>query len=100
MDALLNSYVTGFFADSATFGAGEVNETTLTSPGSPDIFLAKYNTDGLLLWVKQAGGSADDLRDRLPGDVRELPVSAAVAVAQPVVVETEQVEHRRVQVVR
>ena len=65
-----NSYVTGFFYGHAVFGLGEANETTLasagadTSPirsaGSNDIFVAKYNAGGALLWVKQAGGDSDD----------------------------------------
>ena len=57
LDASGNSYVTGAFEGSATFGAGEANETTLTSAGDRDIFVAKYDTDGLLVWVKPAGGS-------------------------------------------
>jgi hypothetical protein len=54
------SYVTGNFEGSATFGAGETNETTLSSSGFRDIFVARYSSDGELLWIKQAGGSADD----------------------------------------
>ncbi|MDH3589388.1 MAG: SBBP repeat-containing protein [Gammaproteobacteria bacterium] len=51
-----NSYVTGFFAGEATFGEGEVNETTLSGAGSSDIFIARYDGNGDLLWAKQAGG--------------------------------------------
>ncbi len=57
VDAFGNSYITGLFEETATFGANEASETTLTSVGSRDIFVAKYSTDGLLLWAKQAGGS-------------------------------------------
>ena len=53
-----NSYVTGQFSGTATFGAGEVNETVLTAGGDADIFVAKYNGKGRLLWVRQAGGSS------------------------------------------
>jgi len=42
VDAAGNALVTGFFYDSATFGAGEANETTLTAVGWSDIFIAKY----------------------------------------------------------
>jgi Beta-propeller repeat len=42
MDGSGNSYVTGFFQGSATFGAGELNETTLVSASAIDIFVAKY----------------------------------------------------------
>ncbi len=43
VDGAGNSYVTGGFSGSATFGPGETNETTLTSSaGSFEIFVAKY----------------------------------------------------------
>jgi len=41
-----NSYVTGRFRGSATFGTGEANDTTLvSSAGSFDIFVAKFSVD-------------------------------------------------------
>ena len=52
--------VIGFFYDSATFGLGEPNETVLNSAGSGDIFIARYNPDGTLIWAKQAGGDSRD----------------------------------------
>lgn len=55
VDSAGNSYVTGWFTGSATFGPGEANEITLTSSGS-DAFVAKYNNSGALLWVRQASG--------------------------------------------
>lgn len=55
-----NSYVTGSFMETATFNPGGANATTLTSRGSFDSFVAKYSTDGLLLWLKQAGGTLED----------------------------------------
>ncbi|MBU1024220.1 hypothetical protein KKB99_08065, partial [bacterium] len=33
------------------------NEMMLTSAGSEDIFVARYNPDGALTWAKRAGGS-------------------------------------------
>ena len=56
-DGAGNSYVTGNFEDTATFGAGEPNETTLTSAGSSDILVAKYDPSGALVWAKRAGGT-------------------------------------------
>jgi len=53
-----SALVTGYFRDIATFGQGEAGETVLTSAGGKDIFVAKYNTDGTLAWVNQAGGAA------------------------------------------
>ena len=58
VDGAGNSYVTGAFYDSATFGPGEANETTLTSAGSLDIFVAKYDAAGDLVWAKRAGGAS------------------------------------------
>lgn len=52
--------VTGEFGGSATFGADEAGETTLTSADDEDIFIAKYNTDGTLAWAKRAGGTGSD----------------------------------------
>jgi hypothetical protein len=50
-----NSYISGGFADRATFGS-----TILKSAGFRDVFVAKYDTQGNLIWVKQAGGNGDD----------------------------------------
>jgi hypothetical protein len=60
-----STVVTGAFYGSAIFGAGEPNETTLKSNGCADIlwadvFVARYNPDGSLAWVKRAGGSRND----------------------------------------
>ena len=47
-----NSYVTGIFRDTATFGS-----YSLTSSGRGDIFVAKMDDSGNWLWVAQAGGT-------------------------------------------
>lgn len=49
-------YVTGQFSSSATFSG-----TTLVSRGGADIFLAKYEASGKLLWIVTAGGPGDDV---------------------------------------
>ncbi|NQV17786.1 MAG: SBBP repeat-containing protein, partial [Armatimonadetes bacterium] len=51
-----NSYVTGCFEETATFGS-----YSLTSSGSNDIFVAKMDEDGNWLWVTQAGGTGNDI---------------------------------------
>ena len=56
-----NSYVTGRFLLTATFGAGEANETVLTAAGDFDVFVAKYASDGALLWARSAGGTGFDV---------------------------------------
>jgi len=50
-------FITGHFYENATFGTGEVNEIQLQSGGDDDIFIAKYDTTGSLVWAKRAGGS-------------------------------------------
>ena len=53
VDGSGNSYVTGFFSSSViTFGT-----TTLTTVGSADIFVVKYNASGNVVWAKNAGGN-------------------------------------------
>ena len=48
-------YATGFFSSSATFGS-----TTLTSVGSYDGYLIKYDTSGSCIWAKSFGGIGSD----------------------------------------
>ena len=55
-----STIVTGYFTGTATFGLSESNQTTLTAFSSYDIFIAHYNSDGTLAWVKQAGGTGKD----------------------------------------
>lgn len=63
-----NSYVTGPFGGTAIFGAGEANETTLTPAGGLDIFVAKYDPSGALVWAKRAGGGGIDLGSAIATD--------------------------------
>lgn len=57
-DAAGNVYVAGFFGNNTMFGS-----TTYTtySSGYADGFLAKYDTNGNLLWVKTIAGNYDEL---------------------------------------
>ena len=52
-------YITGDFSATADFdpGAGTLN---LTSAGNVDIYIAKYNSSGELVWAKAMGGTAED----------------------------------------
>lgn len=63
IDSGSNCYVTGDFEDTIGFG-----NITLTSLGSKDIFVAKLDSLGNVLWAKQAGGSASDTGERLVVD--------------------------------
>jgi hypothetical protein len=58
-----NNFVTGYFNSTVNFGG-----TNLTSNGNNDIFLAKYNSGGTLLWARQAGGTAADVGTSLAVD--------------------------------
>ncbi|MES2139698.1 MAG: Ig-like domain-containing protein [Bacteroidota bacterium] len=50
-----NIYICGFFNTSATFGT-----TTITSRGNNDIYIAKYDMDGVFQWVRSAGSAGRD----------------------------------------
>lgn len=55
-DATGNSYITGYYFGTATFGS-----QTIVSSGLQDLFIAKYDNAGILQWVKSAGGSNADI---------------------------------------
>jgi hypothetical protein len=50
-----NSYVTGWFLGSAHFG-----DIVLNSEGEKDVFLAKYNYEGEVIWAKKYWGVANN----------------------------------------
>ena len=53
-----NVFVTGVFQDTAYFETDTlIAEIDLFGTGGRDIFIAKYNADGNLLWVKQSKGT-------------------------------------------
>lgn len=55
IDSNGNILITGFFYISCTFGTN-----TIISAGKADMFVAKYNNTGELLWVKHGGSSEID----------------------------------------
>jgi hypothetical protein len=58
-----NIIITGSFSGISTF-----DNVQLVSLGVADIFIAKYNSIGTLLWVKNAGGSASDQGNSIATD--------------------------------
>jgi len=60
LDASGNSYVAGCFSGtSITIGTTSLNNADSTA-GTKDIFLAKYDVNGNVVWAKSAGGSSND----------------------------------------
>ncbi len=58
-----SSVLAGSFYETATFGAGEAQQITVTSSGFSDVFVARYNADGTLAWARAAQGAdySDDV---------------------------------------
>jgi len=61
-DNIGNTFITGFFTDEADFGG-----TTLLAD-SGDVFVAKVNSWGNLMWVKRAGGIYSDVANGITSD--------------------------------
>ncbi|MDP3929534.1 MAG: LamG-like jellyroll fold domain-containing protein [Bacteroidota bacterium] len=56
MDNSGNAYIVGSFRNTASF-----SNTLVTSNGSDDAYLAKYNNNGTLQWVRTMGGTGQDV---------------------------------------
>lgn len=56
VDGAGNSYITGYFYNTATFGGQSVS-----SSGLQDVFIAKYDPSGNVVWVEKAGGAGADI---------------------------------------
>jgi hypothetical protein len=52
--------VGGVFQGSFIFGQGTAGERQVVSEGGRDVFLARYDLDGNLAWVREAGGIEDE----------------------------------------
>ncbi len=52
-NSLNDVFITGMFGEQTNFSG-----TILTSVAGPDVFLARYDTNGNLLWIRQAGGTS------------------------------------------
>lgn len=66
-DASGNIYATGGFSGTVDFDPGP-GTSNLTSSGSNDIFVAKYNSTGNLIWAKKFGGTSVDYGSSLGVD--------------------------------
>jgi hypothetical protein len=63
VDGQGNVYITGDFYDTADFASG-AGTVTLTSAGLNDGFVAKLDSGGTFVWVRQLGGSINDAGTR------------------------------------
>lgn len=57
-----NCYITGSFQNTATIGE------SVTSLGGNEVFIAKYDPNGNIVWLRQAGGTGDDFRNGIAVD--------------------------------
>lgn len=63
VDAVGNVYTTGDFTGTANF-----NGQSLTSMGAQDMYIAKYNSSGIIQWTRKAGGASADMGERISTD--------------------------------
>jgi len=64
-DSFGNIYSTGAFSNTFSIGS-----TSLVSSGGNDVYIAKFNSVGSLLWLKRAGGPTADAGLRIVTDSR------------------------------
>ena len=64
MDLTGNVFICGYFDSLIAF-----DSTRLISAGGTDVFIAKYDADGILLWAKQVGGQNDDFASAISTDI-------------------------------
>lgn len=70
VDSEGNVVVTGFFSGSPDVDPSE-GETTLSSAGEKDAFVAKYEPDGALIWVRSLSGTGTIQGDTIAIDRRD-----------------------------
>jgi len=68
LDNLGNCYVSGTFNSASIIFQSDTLYNADPTGSSPDIFLAKYDVNGNLLWAKTEGGAAADLAGSVAGD--------------------------------
>lgn len=61
VDGSGNVYVTGSFGLTANFNTpSATGSNELVSAGASDVFVAKYNTSGVVQWLRRGGGTSSD----------------------------------------
>jgi hypothetical protein len=75
-DSAGNAYVTGHYQSTDA----QANGQTLPNAGDYDIFIAKYDTSGTLIWIKTAGGKGYDYGHGIVVDSKgDIVVTGAIA---------------------
>lgn len=69
-----NIYITGEFSNRLFFATNSF----VTSKGSTDVFVAKYNPNGNLLWVKSGGGTSADFAGGIAVDLNSNVVISGI----------------------
>ncbi|MBK7885571.1 MAG: SBBP repeat-containing protein [Chitinophagaceae bacterium] len=64
VDQAGNAYTTGRFINTGDFDPG-IAVKNLTAKGANDIFVSKLNSAGNFVWIKQLGGSGNDLSNSI-----------------------------------
>ncbi|RCH54622.1 hypothetical protein DJ568_12445 [Mucilaginibacter hurinus] len=59
-DTLNNIYVTGYYSGTVDFDPSAAIYNLTATPGDVDIYVAKYNTYGTLIWAVTFGGDSQD----------------------------------------
>jgi len=61
IDANQNIYITGLYEDSADFDPSAGELILVSKAASQDVFVAKYNSWGDIIWAKSIGGNSFDI---------------------------------------
>jgi hypothetical protein len=72
VDASGNSLVTGYFEN----GSINLGTYTLTNSGGADIYIAKYDPSGNVLWANKLGGSGADVSHSVSSDANHIFILA------------------------
>ncbi|MVM41629.1 hypothetical protein GO730_34770 [Spirosoma sp. HMF3257] len=74
-------YITGYFNGTADFNTpSSPASNTLASAGATDIFVAKYDASGSLVWARRAGGSSNnDFGNGIAVDNGEVYVTGSIS---------------------
>ncbi|MGE0638580.1 MAG: SBBP repeat-containing protein [Bacteroidia bacterium] len=59
-------FITGFYSSTSLM----IDNTVLTNAGGSDVFIARFNKEGTMVWAKSAGSTADDEGNSISCDAK------------------------------